>query len=139
MVGDFFRFVLPDGRSAQVAPPSARLICDGLWDLGVTPGAATAAAKISDALHSPHALRDEVAFTQREVAPLLEAAKRYPPMWTSLVAPATVAAISPAQRQLLLETCDALCERLLTEGHGNKLRSLIADLERLAETLRSGE
>jgi len=138
VVGDFFRFVLPDGRSAQVAPPSARLICDGLWDLGVTPGAATAAAKISDALHSPRALRDEVAFTQRELAPLLEAAKRYPPTWTGLVAPDT-AAISPTQRRLLLETCEGLCERLRSEGHGNKLRSLIADLEQLAETLRSGE
>jgi len=139
MPGDSFTFVLPDGRSARVAAPSARLICDELWDLGVAPGAATAAAKISDALHAPAALRDELAFTQREVAPLLEAAKRYPPTWSSIPDPDADAGISPEQRQTLLATCEALCERLRSEGHDNKLRSLVADLERLAARLRTGD
>lgn len=139
MPGDSFRFVFPDGRSTSVAAPSARLICDGLWDLGIAPGAATAAAKISDALHSPPALREELAFTEREVAPLLEAAKRYPPTWASLVDPDADADISPAQTRILLATCDRLCEHLRREGHENKLRSLLADLERLAARLRSGD
>jgi hypothetical protein len=138
VLGRSFRFVLPDGRSASVVAASARLICDGLWDLGIAPGAATAAAKISDALHAPPALRDEVAFTEREVAPLLEAAKRYPPTWSSLVRRDGNAAISPEQRRILLATCDALCERLRSEGHEQKLRSLVVDLERLADRLRAG-
>lgn len=131
--------MLPDGRSASVAAGSARLICDGLWDLGVTPGAATAAAKISDALHIAPALRDQVAFTEREVAPLLEASKRYPPTWTSLVAPDGSTGLPPEQRQVLLATCDELIERLRNEGHENKLRALVADLELLAARLRAGE
>ena len=137
MLDDSFMFVLPDGRSACVAAPSARLICDGLWDLGVTPGAATAAAKISDALHSAPALRDEVAFTAREVAPLLEASKCYPPTWTSLVDSDVEVDLPLEQRRILLATCDKLIERLSGEGHGNKLRELVADLERLADRLRS--
>jgi len=139
MPGDSFTFVLPDGRSARVAAPSARLICDGLWDLGVAPGAATAAAKISDALHAPAALRDELAFTQREVAPLLEASKRCPPTWSSVADPDADANISPEQRQILLAKCDRLCERLRSEGEENKLRSLLADIERLAARLRTGD
>jgi hypothetical protein len=139
VLGDSFRFVLPDGRSACVAASSARLICDGLWDLGIAPGAATAAAKISDALHSPSALRDELAFTEREVVPLLEAAKCFPPTWSSLVGRGADAGISPEQRQILLATCDRLCERLRSEGHASKLRSLLADLERLAARLRTGD
>lgn len=139
MLGDSFRFVLPDGRSACVPAASARLICDGLWDLGITPGAATAAAKISDALHSAPAMREELAFTEREVAPLLEAAKRYPPTWSSLVEQGADVRISPEQRDILLTTCDRLCERLRSEGHETKLRSLLADLERLAARLRTGD
>jgi hypothetical protein len=134
-----FRFVLPDGRSACVASASARLICDGLWDLGIAPGAATAAAKISDALHSHLALRDDVVFTEREVAPLLEAAKRYTPAWSSLVDHDVDAGISPAQRRILLAACERLCERLRSEGLENKLRSLVADLERLSARLRTGD
>src|SRR4029078_8415258 len=48
-------FVLPDGRSAEIGEPSARLICDRLWDQGIAAGAATAATRISHALdtHTP--------------------------------------------------------------------------------------
>jgi hypothetical protein len=139
VLGDSFRFVLPDGRSLSVATPSARLICDGLWDLGIEPGAATAAAKISDALHTNPALPKELVFTEREVAPLLEAAKRDSPTWSSLVDHDPEVGISPEQRQILLETCDRLSERLRSEGHEDKLRSLLADLERLATRLRPGD
>jgi hypothetical protein len=139
VLGDPFKFVLADGRSAYVPAAAARLICDALWDLGIAPGATTAAAKISDALHSPPALRQELAFTEREVAPLLEAAKRYPPTWSSLVDQDAEAHISPEQRRILLATCDRLCERLRSESHENKLRSLLADLERLAARLRTGD
>ena len=139
MLDDSFRFELPDGPSAHVAPQAARLICDGLWDLGVTPGAATAAAKISDALHAPPALRGAVAFTQREVAPLLEAAKLYPPTWSSLAGPDALEGISPEQRQILLKACDTVSERLRTAGYGDKLRSLAEDIERLATRLRNGD
>jgi hypothetical protein len=101
-------------------------------------GGATAAAKISDALHTTPALRNnEVAFTEREVVPLLEASKRYPPTWSSLVGDDPDAGISPEQRQSLLATCDALCERLRREGYENKLRALLADLERLSARLRT--
>jgi hypothetical protein len=137
VLGDSFRFVLPDGRSAYVAAPAVRLICAGLWDLGISPGAATAAAKVTDALHSPRALRDELAFTEREVVPLLEAAKRYPPTWSSLVAQDVQADISPEQRQILIATCDTLCERLRSEGNENKIGALLADLEELAARLRT--
>jgi hypothetical protein len=139
VLGDSFRFVLPDGRSACVAAGSARLICDGLWDLGIAPGAATAAAKISDALHANPALRDELVFTEREVAPLLEAAKRDSPTWSSLVDHDPDVGISPEQRQTLLATCDRLSERLRSEGHEDKLRSLLADIERLAARLGTGD
>ena len=104
----------------------------------VAPGAATAAAKISDALHTLPALRDDLVFTEREVAPLLEAAKRDTPTWSSLVENDPEVGISPEQRQILLATCSRLSERLRSEGHENKLRSLLADLERLAARLRPG-
>jgi hypothetical protein len=139
VLGDSFTFVLPDGRSACVAAASARHICDGLWDLGVAPGASTAAAKISDALHSTPLLREELAFTEREVAPLLEVAKRYPQTWSSAVDADVDARMSPEQRQILLATCDRLCEQLRSAGHETKLGSLVADLERLAARLRTGD
>ena len=50
MVEDSLVFVLPNGRSADVAPHLARLIYDRLWSLGVCAGVATAAVRISDAL-----------------------------------------------------------------------------------------
>lgn len=76
-------FVLPDGRSAQISPPSARLICDRLWDLRITPGAAQAAARISEALHTHPLYWRDVAFSEREVPPLLEASEVTPPVWIS--------------------------------------------------------
>jgi hypothetical protein len=139
LLADSFRFVLPDGRSTSVAAPSARLICDGLWDLGIAPGAATAAARISDALHCSPALRDDLVFTEREVASLLEAAERDPPTWSSLVDQDAEADISPVQRRILLATCKRLCERLRSEGQEDKLRSLLTELERLAARLRTGD
>jgi hypothetical protein len=139
VLGDSFTFVLPDGRSACVAVASARLICDGLWDLGVAPGASTAAAKISDAIHCSPLLRDDLAFTERETAPLLEVAKRYPQTWSSVAEADVGTSMSPEQRQTLLATCDRLCERLRSEGHESKLGSLLADVERLAARLRAGD
>jgi hypothetical protein len=80
-VSESLVFVLPDGRSAQVASPSARLICNRLWELGITPGAAQAAARISEALHAHPVYWRDVAFSRREVPPLLEASKVAPPLW----------------------------------------------------------
>jgi hypothetical protein len=74
-------FVLPDGRSAQVPSPSARLICDRLWELGITPGASLAAARISEALRAHPVHWRDVAFSEREVPSLLEASKVAPPAW----------------------------------------------------------
>lgn len=70
-------FVLANGRSAAIGPVPARLICDRLWGLGVAAGAATAAVRISDALRSSPTLRGDVVFGEREVPPLLEAAKAH--------------------------------------------------------------
>jgi hypothetical protein len=66
-------FVLPNGRSAEMADASARLICDRLWALGIAPGAATAAARVSAALRRHPAASRNVDFLEREIAPLLEA------------------------------------------------------------------
>lgn len=71
-------FALPDGRTAEVASRPARLICDRLWELGITAGAATAAARIGDALQGSPLIRADLAFSEREMPPVIEAAKTPP-------------------------------------------------------------
>lgn len=129
-------FVLPDGRSAEVGEPSARLICDRLWDLGIAAGAATAATRISDALHTHAAFRPDVTFNQREVVPLLEAAQVHPPTWTLLLEGADLSALPAAERERLLEVCEELIETLSTDHDHNKVRALITDIRLLRENLR---
>jgi hypothetical protein len=130
-----FLFVLPDGRSAWVAGVSALLIRDRLWDLGVMPGAATAAVRISDAVLSRGWGGSKIGFTEREVAPLLEASKHDPPSW--LQPDRVPVAMTSGDRERLLAKCDELLETLRDYEEAGKLGSLIADIKRLANSLRS--
>jgi hypothetical protein len=130
-------FVLPDGRSAEVAVPSARLICDRLWGLGVEAGAATAATRLTEALYTEPAFGTEVVFTERELTPLIAATQVHPPTWTSLLLQtANVAAIPPAKRRRLLKTCESLLASLTYDDDHYKVSALIGDLERLRDDLR---
>jgi hypothetical protein len=131
------QFVLPDGRSAEVAEASARLICDRLWDLGVEPGAATAATRISEALHTHPAFDRDVNFLEREVTPLMEATQVHAPTWMILVEASDLSLIPAAQRQRLLATCSELVARLNASQDHSKLRALIADIERLRDHLNA--
>jgi hypothetical protein len=130
-------FVLPDGRSTKVSEPSARLICDRLWDLGIMAGAATAATRISEALHTHSAFRPEVTFNKREANPLLEAAQAHPRTWALLLEDADFSAFSTAQRKRLLETSGELIETLELDRDQYEARALIADIRRLRDTLRA--
>lgn len=123
-------FVLPDGRSAQISPPSARLICDRLWDLGITPGAAQAAARISEALHTHTLYWRDVAFSEREVPPLLEASKVTPPVW-DLARTNQPLGLADGVRARLLDICDGLIDTVNAGEDQTKLRALMADLEEL--------
>jgi hypothetical protein len=130
--------VLADGRSALVAGGSARLICDRLWDLGIEPGAPTAAARLSEALHKDPAWDRNVEFNEREITPLMEAAQAHAPTWMTLVEASDLSLIPSAQRERLLTACTELIERLGADHHQNKVRALTVDLARLRETLRTG-
>ena len=130
-------FVLPDGRSTDVSEPSARLICDRLWDLGIMAGAATAATRISEVLHTHPAFRPEVMFSRREVTPLIEAAQAHPPTWTLLLEDADFSAFSAAQRKRLLQVSEELIETLDLDRGQYKVRALIAAIERLRDELRA--
>jgi hypothetical protein len=135
MVKDSLVFVLPSGRSAKVAPRPARLIYERLWDLGVGAGVATAAARISDALRSNPSLRADVVFSERELLPLLDAAKAHPPTWARLTDPGTLDTISLDERRRLVARCLELLEGFSGEYEGEKPRALIDDLERLRDRL----
>jgi hypothetical protein len=130
-------FLLPDGRSAQVSEPSARLICDRLWDLGIMTGAATAATRISEALHTHPAFRSDVTFNKREVTPLIEAAPVHPPTWTLLLEEADLSTFSQAERERHLEVCEELFDALSADHDQIKVRALITDIERLRYRLRA--
>ena len=130
-------FVLPDGRSTDVSEPSARLICDRLWDLGIMAGAATAATRISEVLHTHPAFRPDVTFNKREVTPLIEAAQAHPPTWALLLEHANFSAFSAAQRKRLLEVCEELIDTLSANHDENKVRALITEIERLRHRLRA--
>jgi hypothetical protein len=130
-------FVLPSGRSTELSEPSARLICDRLWDLGIVAGAATAAAGISEVLHTHPAFRPEVMFSRREVTPLIEAAQAHPRTWTLLLEDADFSAFSAAQRKLLLQVSEELIGTLHLDRDQYKVRVLIADIERLRDNLRA--
>jgi hypothetical protein len=130
-------FVLPDGRSTEVSEPSARLICDRLWDLGIMAGAATAATRISEVLHTHPAFRPDVTFNRREVNPLIEAAQAHPRTWAFLLEDADFSAFSAGRRERLLEVCAELIDTLSADHDQNKVRALITDIERLRYRLRA--
>ena len=123
-------FVLPDGRSAQIPSPSARLICDRLWELGIRPGAAQAAARISEALHTHPVYWRDLAFSEREVPPLLEASGVAPPVWDIPRANQPLG-LPVGVRARLLDICDGLNDALNAGDDHTKLRALIADLEQV--------
>jgi hypothetical protein len=131
------QFVLPDGHTVEVADPPARLICDRLWEQGIVAGAATAAARISEALQTHHTFRPNVTFNEREVKPLIEAAQVHPPTWTLLLQDVDLAAFPGAQRERLLQVCDELIERLSADHDQTKVRALIAELRLLRDNLRA--
>jgi hypothetical protein len=131
-------FVLADGRSALVAGRPAQLICDRLWDLGIEPGAPTAAARLSEALHKSPASDRDVEFNEREITPLMEAAQAHAPTWMSLVEASDLSLIPSAQRERLLTACTELIARLDADYDQDKVRALIIDLARLRDTLRAG-
>jgi len=137
-MGGSLLFVLSDGRSARVAGRPARLICDRLWDLGIEPGAATAAARLSEALHKNPASDRDVEFNEREITPLMEAAQADAPTWMSLVEASDLSLIPAAQRECLLTACTELIARLDADNDQDKVRALIIDLARLRDTLRAG-
>lgn len=132
-------FVLPDGRSAEVSEPSARLICDRLWDLGINAGAATAATRISEALHTHPAFRADVTFNNREVTPLIEAAPVHPRTWTLLLEGADLSAFSATQRQRLRETCHELITTLNADDDQTKVRAVTVDIKRLRTRLHAAD
>jgi hypothetical protein len=132
-------FVLPDGRSTEVSEPSARLICDRLWDLGIMAGAATAATRISEVLHTHPAFRPDVTFNRREVTPLIEAAQAHPRTWALLLEDADFSTFSAAERERLLEVCAQLIDTLSADHDQNKVRALITDIERLRYRLRASD
>src|ERR1041384_3940973 len=129
MLGDSLVFALPDGRTAEVGSRPARLICDRLWELGLTAGAATAAARISDAIHSPPLFRGDLTFSEREMQPVIEAAKTHPPTWADLVGRGTLDTISLDERHKLVATCLELIEALNAEDEHEKLGALVGELE----------
>lgn len=130
-------FVLPDGRSTEVSEPSARLICDRLWGMGIMAGAATAATGISEVLHTHPAFRPDVTFNRREVTPLIQAAQAHPPTWALLLEDADFSAFSAVQRRRLLQVSEELIEALDLDRDQYKVRALIADIERLGDKLRA--
>jgi hypothetical protein len=135
MIGSLL-FVLPDGRSADVSAPSARLICDRLWEFGIAPGAATAAARISDALHTHTSLWGELAFSEREAMPLLVASEVAHTSW-SLPSSGKPPPLEHANRARLLAECDALLASLNGRSQQGKLQTVIADIERFRNSLHT--
>jgi hypothetical protein len=128
-------FVLPSGRSTEVSEPSARLICDRLWDLGIMAGAATAATRISEALHTHPAFRPDVTFSRREITPLIEAAQAHPRTWALLLDDADFSAFSAPHPKRLLQVSEQLIETLDLDHDHYKVRALIAAIKRLRDKL----
>ena len=130
-------FVLPAGRSAEVSRPVARLICDRLWGQGIEPGAATAATRITEALHTHPAFHSKLQFNDRELTPLFDAAQIHPPTWADLLHASNLVALAPAHRKLLLATCENLLAKLAAHTEHAKVSRLVNDLERVRDQLRA--
>jgi hypothetical protein len=85
--------------------------------------------RISEALWERFRYEKSVDFTDREVAPLLEAAKVDPPTWRRATG---VAEAMPAEdREHLLAKCEELLLVLRAHEDHEKLRRLTDDIERL--------
>ena len=130
-------FVLPAGRSAEVDRPVAQSICDRLWDQGIEPGAATAATRITEALQSNPLFGNDLQFNERELTPLLDAARVHPRTWTDLLQASNLTAIAPAQRRQLLTTCENVITDLAAHQEQGKVSALIGDVEDLRDELRA--
>jgi hypothetical protein len=128
-------FVLPEGRSAEVAAPIAQSICDRLWDQGIEPGAATAATRITESLHTHEAFRSELHFNRRELTPLFDAAEIHPRTWADLLGASNVAAMTSGQRRRLLRACENLITSLVILNEHGKVSALLDDLEHLRRQL----
>jgi hypothetical protein len=128
-------FVLPEGRSAEVTRPNAQSICDRLWEQGIEPGAATAATRIAESLHTHASFQGELQFDKRELAPLLDAAEIHPRTWADLLHASNLAAMTSSQRRRLLATCEDLITNLAGLSEHGKVSALIDDLEHLRTQL----
>lgn len=134
-MADSFVFMFPDGRSAEVGRGPAGLISHQLWNLGLVAGAATAAARISQALQSRAVFGTEVRFGEREVAVTLEAAKTYPPTWMRLAEEQTIAGLALDERRQLITTCVALINGLDTDNQHQTIGALTRDLQHVRDQL----
>lgn len=130
-------FVLPAGRSVEVARPTAQSIGDRLWDHGIEPGAATAATRITEALQTNSLVGSDLHFNERELTPLLDAAQVDPRTWTDLLQASNLTAIGPAQRRHLLTTCENMLTHLTAHHEHPKLSTLIGDVKHLRDQLRA--
>jgi hypothetical protein len=130
-------FVLPAGRSAEVARPVAQSICDRLWDQGIEPGAATAATRITEGLQSNPLFGNDLHFSERELTPLLDAAQVHPRTWTDLLQASNLTAIGSAQRRQLLITCEDMITDLTPHHEHYKVSALIGDVRDLRDELRA--
>ena len=129
-------FVLPAGRSAEVARPIAQSICDRLWDQGIEPGAATAATRITEGLQNNPLFGNDLHFNERELTPLLDAAQVHPRTWTDLLQASNLTAIGSAQRRRLLMTCEDMIADLTGHQEHSKVSALLEDVEKLRDELR---
>jgi hypothetical protein len=130
-------FVLPAGRSAEVTGPIAESICDRLWDQGIEPGAATAATRITEGLLGNPLFGNDLHFSERELTPLLNAARVHPRTWTDLLQASNLTAISSAQRRRLLLTCEDMLTDLTPHHEHYKVSALIGDVRDLRDELRA--
>ena len=130
-------FVLPAGRSTEVATQIAELICDRLWGQGIKPGASTAATRIAESLHTHAAFRSELQFNQRELTPLLDAAEIHPRTWADLLDASNLTAMTSSQRARLLQTCENLIATLAILSEHGKVGALSDDLEHIRRKLRA--
>lgn len=129
-------FVLPAGRSAEVARPIAQSICDRLWDKGIEPGASTAATRITEALHNNPLFGNDLHFNERELAPLFDAAQVHPRTWTDLLQASNLKAIGAAERHRLVVTCENVISDLAPDREDSKVGALIRDVQDLRDELR---
>ena len=130
-------FVLPAGRSAEVGRPIAQSICDRLWDQGIEPGAATAATRITEALQSNPLFGNDLEFNERELTPLLDAARVHPRTWTDLLQASNLIAIGSTERRRLLITCENMITDLTAHQEQHKVSALIGDVRHLRDELRA--